>query len=330
MTRANYAPSNWDVAEQNPPLSVHRPGTGSRDPPSTSDASVIPKELFKKIRHIEIRTKGLVNEMFGGEYHSAFKGRGMEFAEVRPYQIGDDIRTIDWNVSARSGETFVKVFEEEREQTVLLVVDISGSENFGSRVQFKREAAAEICAVIAFSAIQNNDKVGLLLFSDQVELFVPPKKGRRHVLRVIRDLFAHEPQSRGTDIGAALEHALHVLNRRSIILLISDFLDQQFEKPLRAIARRHDTIAVHLHDPREAELPAMGLVEFTDAETGEHRVIDTGSERARQIYANLARQRLDALNELFRRSRLDVIRIQTDQGYIDPLITFFRKRNRNR
>lgn len=289
---------------------------------------MIPKELFKKIRRIEIRTKGLVNNVFGGEYHSAFKGRGIEFSEVRPYQIGDDIRNIDWNVSARTGEAYVKIFEEEREQTLMLVVDVSGSENFGSQTKFKREIGAEICGIVGFSAITNNDKVGLLLVSDRVELFVPPKKGRKHVLRLLRDLFAHEPESTGTDLSVALDHILHVLNRRSIVLLISDFFDDGFVKPLRVVARRHDTIAVHLIDPREEELPPMGLVDLTDAETGETVVIDTSNRRARRVFAMHAGARHAATADLFKRIKMDYVPIHTDEGYVDPLIRFFRQRNK--
>ncbi|MEX1055876.1 MAG: DUF58 domain-containing protein [Rhodothermales bacterium] len=289
---------------------------------------MIPKELFKKIRRIEIRTKGLVNNVFGGEYHSAFKGRGIEFSEVRPYYIGDDIRSIDWNVSARTGEAHVKVFEEEREQTLMLVVDVSGSGDFGSQSKFKREIAAEICAVIAFSAISNNDKVGLLLVSDRIELFVPPKKGRRHALRLLRDLFAHEPASRGTDLSVALNHILHVLNRKSIVLLISDFFDSGFLKPLRVVARRHDAIAVHLIDPREEELPPMGLLDLTDAETGETIVIDTSDRRTRRTFAMHAGARQADIADLFTRIRMDYVPIRTDVSYVEPLIQFFRQRNK--
>lgn len=289
---------------------------------------MIPKELFKRIRQIEIRTKGLVSNIFGGEYHSAFKGTGMDFAEVRPYQFGDDVRNIDWNVSARYPETFIKVFEEEREQTVILAVDVSGSEDFASASAFKREIAAEICAVVAFSAIQNNDKVGLLLFSDQIELFVPPKKGRKHVLRLIRDLFAHEQQSAGTDLKVALNHLVHVLHRRSIVMLLSDFMDDGFEPALRAVSRRHDTIAVHLTDPVENELPEVGLMEVTDAETGERVLIDTSDVDVRNQYEQEARTRELALTKMFRRLKVDTIPIITDEGYVDPLIRFFRQRNR--
>ena len=291
---------------------------------------MIPKELFKKIRKLEIRTRGLVNNVFGGEYHSRFKGQGMEFAEVRPYHIGDDIRSIDWNVSARTGETYVKVFEEEREQTVMLAVDISGSEDFGSSSKFKREIAAEICAIVAFSAIKNNDKVGLLLFSDEVELFVPPEKGRRHALRIIRDLYAHEGNSRGTSLSVAFGHLLHVLRRRSIVLVISDFLDSGFEKPMKALARRHDTVIVQLIDPREESIPAIGLVELTDAETGETVVVDTSSVRVREWISDAAFARHSELDELFRRNRVDRVAIRTDESYLEPLVEFFRRRTRAR
>jgi len=289
---------------------------------------MIPKELFRKIRQIEIRTKGLVRNIFGGEYHSAFKGTGMEFAEVRPYQFGDDIRNIDWNVSARYDETFIKVFEEEREQTVMLAVDISGSEDFASVGQYKREMAAEICAVVAFSAIQNNDKVGLLLFSDQVELFVPPKKGKKHVLRLIRDLFAHQKKSNGTNIKVALDHLVRVLHRRSIVMMLSDFMDSNFETSLRAIARRHDTIAVHIVDPVEMDLPDVGLLEVTDAETGHQILVDTGSEDVRNLYVSQAIERERTVELMFRRLRIDRVPIHTDEGYVDPLIRFFRRRNK--
>ena len=291
---------------------------------------MIPKELFKKIRHIEIRTKGLVNNVFGGEYHSAFKGQGIEFAEVRPYQVGDDVRTIDWNVSARTGETYVKLFEEEREQTLMLVVDISGSEDFGTQTAFKREIAAEICAIAGFSAIKNNDKVGLLLYTDEVELFVPPGKGRRHVLRLIRDLFAHRARSRGTRLRVALDRLVHVLRRNAIVLLVSDFLDTDFEQPLRILARRHDVVAVHLIDPREEKLPPIGLLELTDAETGETTVLDTSNPRALQVYAEQAQWQKTQVIETLRRARVDRVAIRTDEGYVDPLVRFFRQRSKMR
>lgn len=287
---------------------------------------MIPRELFAKIRRIEIRTKGLVNNVFGGEYHSAFKGRGIEFSEVRPYQFGDDIRTIDWNVTARTGDTFVKIFEEEREQTLLLVVDISGSSDFGSRDKFKREIAAEICAILGFSAIKNNDKVGLLLFSDQVELFVPPKSGRRHVLRLIRDLFAHEPSSSGTSIQSALDHILRVIRRRSIVLLVSDFLDEGFEKSLRMVSRRHDTVAVQLQDPREKSLPSLGLVTLFDPETNRAQLLDTGSRVVREAFRQSSLNKNTQLKVLFRRARVDHVEIQCGEDFVDPLAKFFRAR----
>ena len=287
---------------------------------------MIPRELFAKIRRIEIRTKGLVNNVFGGEYHSAFKGRGIEFSEVRPYQFGDDIRTIDWNVTARTGDTFVKIFEEEREQTLLLVVDISGSSDFGSRDKFKREIAAEIGAILGFSAIKNNDKVGLLLFSDQVELFVPPKSGRRHVLRLIRDLFAHEPSSSGTAIQSALDQILRVIRRRSIVLLVSDFLDEGFEKSLRMVSRRHDTVAVQLQDPREKSLPSLGLVTLFDPETNRAQLLDTGSRVVRKAFRQSSLDRNTQLKVLFRRARVDHVEIQCGEDFVDPLAKFFRAR----
>ncbi len=287
---------------------------------------MIPKELFAKIRRLEIRTRGVVEDVFGGEYHSAFKGRGIEFAEVRPYQVGDDVRTIDWNVSARIGAPYVKLYEEEREQTLMLVVDVSGSGDFGSHAKLKREVAAEVCAVVAFSAVQNGDKVGLLLFSDRVERFIPPKKGRRHVLRLIRELFTAEPAGRGTDVAAALDRTLRLLRRRSIVLVVSDFLDDGFERPLRALGQRHDAVAVHLQDPREEELPPMGLVALTDAETGETVTVDARSAAARRAFAEAAAARLRATRARLHAARVGVVPLRTDGDYVEPLIHFFRRR----
>ena len=287
---------------------------------------MIPKELFAKIRRIEIRTKGLVNNVFGGEYHSAFKGRGISFAEVRPYQYGDDIRSIDWNVTAKTGDAYVKIFEEEREQTVVLVVDISGSGDFATQDKFKREIAAEICAILAFSAIKNNDKVGLVLFSDEVELFVPPKSGRRHVLRLIRDLFAHAPGSVGTDIGRALEFVLHMLRRRSIVLIVSDFFDEGYERALRLVSRKHDTVAIWLQDPREYCLPAMGILDLVDPESGRTTTLDTGSRRVRRTFKAGARSMLEATERLLRRARVEKVSIVCGEEVVDPLVRFFRQR----
>ncbi len=288
---------------------------------------MIPRELFRKIRRLEIRTKGRVDALFGGEYHSAFKGRGIEFAEVRPYQIGDDVRTIDWNVSARTGETYVKVFEEEREQTLLLLVDVSASGDFGSGARPKREVAAEASALLAFSAIRNNDKVGLLLFSDRVERFIRPAKGRRHVLRLIRELFTHTPSAPGTDIAEALRFARRVLRRRAVVLVISDFYDAGYEKLLRALAARHDAVALQLRDPREAALPDVGLLTLTDAETGERRLVDTSSPHVRRAFAKRARRQQAATAETLRRARTDHVLLPTEADVAEPLVRFFRHRN---
>jgi uncharacterized protein (DUF58 family) len=289
---------------------------------------MIPDALFDKIRRLEVRTRGMVENVFGGEYHSAFKGRGIEFAEVRPYQVGDDIRNIDWNVSARMDETYVKVYEEEREQTVMLCVDVSGSENFGSQGKLKREIAAEICAVMAFSAVQNGDQVGLLLFTDEVETFVRPRKGRRHVLRCIRELFTADPASTGTDLTGALRRVLRILRRRSILVLVSDFFDDGYESMLRAAARRHDTVGVELRDPREEELPPLGLVDLTDAETGETVTVDTRDPAARRAFAERARARRERTAALFRASGVGHVPVRTDADYVEPLIEFFRERAR--
>ena len=291
---------------------------------------MIPRELFRKIRHVEIRTKGLVENVFGGEYHSAFRGRGIEFSEVRPYQIGDDVRSIDWNVSARMGEPYIKLFEEEREQTLLLMVDISGSEDFGSSGTTKREVAAELCAVLGFSAIRNNDKVGLLLFSDAIERFVPPKKGRRHVLRIIRDLYVHEPASRGTNIRAALDHAHHMLNRRAIVVLMSDFLDTDYDKALRTLAQKHDVVAIRLIDPREEALPKVGLLSLTDSETSRPVLVDTSSRAVRDSFSARAADREAAVQSALKRARVDTVIVRTDADYVEPLVAFFKRRNKVR
>lgn len=291
---------------------------------------MIPQHVVQQIRRLEIRTRGLVSELFEGAYASAFKGRGVEFSEVRPYQYGDDVRSIDWNVSARMGETYVKLFEEEREQRLMLAVDVSGSQAFGSRRRFKRDLAAELCAVLGFSAIENNDKVGLLLYSDEVEHFIPPRKGRRHVLRLIRDLFVHEPRSKNTDLGMASTFLAGGLRRRSIVLLVSDFFDEGYERPLGALGRRHDVVAIQLVDPRDLELPDIGLVDLVDAETGTAAVVDTGSRRVRQEYAARAARRQQAIADTLRRTRVDHVRARTDAGYVEPLIRYFRQRNRRR
>ena len=294
---------------------------------------MIPRELFRKIRHVEVRTRGLVDDVFGGEYHSAFKGRGIEFAEVRPYQVGDDVRTIDWNVSARTGEPHVKLFEEEREQTLMLVVDVSGSEDFGS-AGAKRDLAAEVCAVLGFSALRNSDKVGLVLFTDQVERFVPPKKGKRHVLRLLRDLFAHEARHRGTNLDDALDHVLRVQRRRAIVILVSDFLlpdgpprpGGDLARRLRVVSQKHDVVAVRLVDPREETLPAVGLLRVVDAETGRPTTVDTSSARVRRAFADRAADRAARAEATLRQARVDHVTLRTDEDYVEPLAAFFRRR----
>ena len=289
---------------------------------------MIPREILKQVRRIEISTRGLVNEVFSGEYHSVFKGRGMNFAEVREYQYGDDIRSIDWNVTARNGSPFVKIFEEERELTVMLVVDVSASGDFGSRERLKGEVAVEICALLAFSAIKNNDKVGLIIFSDRIEKFVPPRKGRRHVLRVLRELLYHRPEGRGTDITGALEYLTHVQRKKAVTFLVSDFRDDGFDKALAVAGRRHDLIAVRLGDVRERELPPLGYLELEDPETGERIVVNTSDPEFRMSFAaRVANDRSD-LDRAMRKSKVDVIDIETGQPYVRPLMRFFQERAR--
>ncbi len=288
----------------------------------------VPREVLRQVKLIELRTRGLVNTLFSGEYQSVFKGQGMEFAEVREYTPGDDFRTIDWNVSARMGHPFVKKYTEERELTVLFVVDLSGSAQFGTRGRFKAELAAEIAAVIAMAAIKNNDRVGLLLFSDQVEQFVPPKKGRRHALRLIRDLLAYEPSGRGTSLSVALDYVGRVLRHRAIVFLISDFLDAGFEKPLKVISRRHDVVAITVSDPRERELPDVGFLELFDAESDQHIVLDSSNRFVREQFEYLASEEETRLSRLLKRLSMDQIEIQTDRSYVPPLIAFFRARER--
>jgi uncharacterized protein (DUF58 family) len=287
---------------------------------------MITADLARKIRLIQIHSRRAVNDVLAGEYHSVFKGRGMEFDEVREYAPGDDVRSIDWNVTARLGRPFIKRYVEERELTVLLAVDLSGSGAFGSRDQLKNEVAAEICALLAFSAIRNNDKVGLLVFTDGVEKYIPPKKGVSHALRLIRDVLGFEPARRGTNLALALDYAARLLSRRAIIFLVSDFLDQDFEKPLRLVARRHDLVAVAVADPHEANLPDAGLVEFEDAETGERVVFDTGSETLRRRFRTLALERAALRRELFRSAEVDEIEVTAGEDYVLDLVRFFRRR----
>ncbi len=285
-------------------------------------------ELLRKVRKIEIRTKGLVNQIFSGEYHSVFKGRGMVFNEVREYQPGDDVRLIDWNVSARFNHPYIKVFEEERELTVVLVVDVSGSGEFGSVQQMKKDIAVELCAVLAFSAIQNNDKVGVILFSDTVEKFIPPKKGRKHILRIIRELLDFKPARRGTNIAEGMRYLSSAIKKRSIAFLISDFLGDGYQDALKIASKKHDLIAVHLFDPREIELPSAGLLRVRDAESGDVNWIDTADARLRESYSRWWKECDKDRTRLFRRCGVDQIEIRIDQSYIKPLMSFFRAREK--
>jgi uncharacterized protein (DUF58 family) len=289
---------------------------------------VTPRELIRRVRRLEIRTRRLVEESLAGSYHSVFKGRGMEFAEVRDYVAGDDVRTIDWNVSARMGHPFVKKFTEERELTVVLMVDASGSKRFGTGPTTKMQMAAEISALLAFSAIRNNDRVGLLLFTDRTELFVPPRKGRQHGLRVLRELLAIEPQGDGTDIGRALEYIQRVVTKRAVVFLVSDFQDQGFDRVLRVVARKHDLVAIALGDPREQLLPDVGLIGVRDPETGELGVIDAGSARVRQAYSDAAQRAQAQLRDAVRRVGVDLLELSTGEPYEIPFVRFFRERAR--
>jgi uncharacterized protein (DUF58 family) len=287
---------------------------------------MIPQEILRKVRQIEVTTRNLVNTIFSGEYHSVFKGKGMEFSEVREYHFGDDIRQIDWNVTARMRAPFVKVFTEEREQVLMLVVDASASGEFGSGERMKGEVAVEIAALLAFSAIKNNDRVGLIIFTDRVEKFVPPKKGRGHVLRVLRELLYFKPAGRGTNVKAALEYLNRVIRRRSVVLLVSDFLDQGFDKALRITNRRHDVIALTIHDARERAIPSVGIVTVEDSETGELLEVDTGSKTFQEEYDRITRGRLKALTKMLDGLEVDHVDIDTSKGYVKPLVGFFRKR----
>ena len=284
------------------------------------------KEILKKIQRIEIFTNRLVNTVFAGEYESVFKGQGITFDEVREYQVGDEIRTIDWNVTARMGQAYIKQYVEERELVIMLVVDMSASTSFGSIAETKAEIAAEIAALLAFSAIKNNDKVGLICFTDTVEHFVAPRKGKRHVLRVVRDILHFQPKQPGTNIETALAFVDRVLRPHSVVFLISDFKDTGYEKQLRLSSKRHSLIAITLQDRREVELPDVGLIELEDAESGEMIVIDTRSEEARHLYTELNRRADAERRHVFRANQVDSIHIRTDEPYIKPLIQFFRQR----
>lgn len=287
---------------------------------------MLPKEIIRKVRRIEIRTKKLVNDVFSGEYHSIFKGRGMEFEEVREYQPGDDVRVIDWNVTARYGFPFVKKFKEERELTVMLLVDASSSGEFGTAQRMKGEIAAELCSVLAFSAIKNNDRVGMIIFTDRVEKYIPPKKGSSHVLRLIREVLYFKPQHLGTDINCALEFLGRVIKRRSVVFLVSDFLSSGFDKMLSIANKKHDLIAIKIADPREIELPDVGFIELEDTETGEQIVIDTKNPEVRKSFYEYALREKAKLDRGFRSMDLDHVHITTERSYVEPLMAFFRVR----
>ncbi len=287
-----------------------------------------PKEILKKIRRLELRTRRLVNAGFAGQYHSVFKGRGMNFEEVREYAAGDEIRSIDWNVTARMNTPYVKKFTEERELTVMLVVDVSASGTFGSVELSKRELAAEVASILAFSAINNNDKVGLLLFSDDVELFIPPKKGRLHTLRLIREMLYFEPKGKGTNMAGALDYLNRVINRRAVLFLISDFITPDFSKALTVSSRRHDVVAMPVSDPGESGFPDVGIITLEDAETGQQIDINTGSKSVRRGLADLEEVRRKSLARLFRSRRVDIVPLSTTEDYLLPLRAFFEQRER--
>jgi uncharacterized protein (DUF58 family) len=289
---------------------------------------MLPRDIVRQIRRLHLRARRAVEDLLGGEYHSVFKGAGIAFEEVREYQPGDDVRAIDWNVTARMGHPFIKRFVEERELTVMLLVDASGSQTFGSRRQSKRDVAGELAAILAFSAIANNDKVGLLVFTDQVENYVPPRKGVRHVLRLIRDVLFFEPAHAGTRIGTALDYLNRVMRRRTIVFLLSDFLDTDFGKALKRTGRRHDLVLVNITDPREETLPNVGLLHVEEAETGQAALVDTASAAVRDAFAAKARKRHTALKQSARAARLDTIEVSTAGGHLEALVRFFKLRER--
>lgn len=292
----------------------------------SSASSAVPPEVLRQVRLIELRTRGLVDSLFAGEYRSVFKGQGMEFAEVREYQSGDEVRSIDWNVTARMGRPFVKRYIEERELTVMLVVDLSGSERFGTERRFKSEVVTEIAAVLAMTAVRNNDRVGLLLYTDRVEHVVPPRKGRRHALRVLRDVLGFHPVGRGTNTAAALEYLNRLLSHHAIVFVMSDFQDETVERPLKLLVQRHDVIAVTVTDPAERELPDLGLVRFEDPETGELVDVDTSDSDVRESYAKQIAAQENARRAMLRRLAVDEVEVRTSEPYVEPLLQFFRTR----
>ncbi len=285
-------------------------------------------ELLKKVRQIEIKTRGLSRNIFAGQYHSAFKGRGMAFSEVREYQFGDDIRDIDWNVTARYIRPYVKVFEEERELTVMLLIDVSGSKDFGTVSRMKKEVITEIAATLAFSAIQNNDKIGVIFFSDQIEKFIPPQKGKRHILYIIRELIDFQPDHKQTDLGQALKYLTNAIKKRCTAFLISDFINKgNYQDALTIANRKHDVVAIQVYDHRETELPNVGLMKIKDAETGKERWIDSSSKQVRELYKVWWEERQSDMNKAFNKSRVDAVSIRTEDDYVKALIALFDKRN---
>jgi uncharacterized protein (DUF58 family) len=289
---------------------------------------MVPKEILKKIRRIQIYTTRMVQDVFAGEYHSVFKGRGMEFEEVREYQVGDDVKTIDWNVTARTGHPYVKLFKEERELTVMILADISASGAFGTVRQLKAELIAELCAVLAFAATNNNDKIGLILFTDRIEKYIPPDKGITHVLRVIRELLYFRPEGRGTNVSTAVEFLSRVTTRQTVSFLVSDFLATGYERPIGIAAKRHDLIAVAVSDPRERDLPAVGLMELEDPESGETVSVDTRDRGIREAFARIAREREAACYDFFKTHGIDCIKVNTAEPYMGALLSFFKSRER--
>jgi uncharacterized protein (DUF58 family) len=313
-----------------PPPVTPATGSGVPEPPVTAGERVpvaaVPPEVLRQVKLIELRTRGLVNSLFTGEYRSVFKGQGMEFAEVREYMPGDEVRTIDWNVTARMRRPFVKRYIEERELTVMLAVDLSGSERFGTRRRFKSEIAVELAAVLAMSAVRNNDRVGVVLFTDRVEHVVPPRKGRRHALRVLRDLLGYAPTGLGTDVGGALEYLTRLLQHHAIVFVISDFQSAEIERPLKRLAQQHDVVAVTIDDPSERTLPDVGLARFVDPETGATVDVDTSDPAVRSHFDEVVSSEAGARRQLLRRLAIDEIAVSTAEGYIEPLLRFFRAR----
>jgi len=283
-------------------------------------------EIFKKVRKIEIKTRGLSNQIFSGQYHTIFKGRGMAFSEVREYQYGDDIRSIDWNVTARFNHPFIKIFEEERELTVMLLIDVSGSNEFGTQVALKEEVITEIAALLAFSAIQNNDKVGVIFFSNKIEKFIPPKKGSSHILRIIRELVDFKTENQGTNIAESLRFLTNAIKKRCTAFLLSDFMDKNFEEAIQIANNKHDLIAIKISDPRETELPDIGLVKFKDAESGQKIWVDTSDFSTRKIYKDWHNNNEKYIKKVFLKSGVDVANIRTDEDYVKPLINLFKRR----